>query len=61
VVKLSRAALGRHGEDLAAEHLRKAGYRILERNVRTRHGEIDIIAEDGECLVFVEVERWRPA
>lgn len=50
-----RAALGQRGEDLAAEHLRKAGYRIVERNVRTRYGEIDIVAEDGGCIVFVEV------
>jgi putative endonuclease len=50
-----RAALGRRGEDLAVEHLRKAGYRIVERNVRTRFGEIDIVAEDQGCLVFVEV------
>jgi putative endonuclease len=50
-----RAALGRQGEDLAVEHLRKAGYHIVERNVRTRFGEIDIVAEDQGCLVFVEV------
>ncbi len=55
MVKSSRAALGRRGEDLAAEHLNKAGYQVLERNVRTRYGEIDIIAEDHGCLVFVEV------
>lgn len=51
----NRAALGRRGEDLAAEHLRRAGYRIVDRNVRTRYGEIDIVAEDGGCTVFVEV------
>lgn len=51
----SRAELGRLGEDLAAEHLRSKGYRILERNVRTRYGEIDVVAQDGACLVFVEV------
>src|SRR6266571_3063762 len=51
----NRAALGRKGEDLAVEHLRKAGYRIIERNIRTRYGEIDIVAEDGSCMVFVEV------
>lgn len=56
-----RAALGQRGEDLAAEHLRKAGYRIVERNVRTRYGEIDIVAEDGGCIVFVEVRTMASA
>ena len=54
-MRLSRPALGKLGEDLAAEHLRKAGYRVLERNVRSRYGEIDLIAKDGDCIVFVEV------
>jgi putative endonuclease len=52
---LDRQSVGRRGEDIAAEHLRKKGYRILERNVRSRYGEIDIIARDKSCLVFVEV------
>src|SRR5438552_12949895 len=56
-----RSALGRQGEDLAAEHLRKAGYRILDRNVRSRLGEIDIVALDGTCIVFVEVRTVRSA
>jgi len=54
-VKPGRAALGRAGEDLAVAHLLKAGYEIVERNVRTRYGEIDVVARDGQCLVFVEV------
>ena len=54
-MSLSRITLGRLGEDLAAQHLRKAGYQILERNVRSRYGEIDLVAKDGECVVFVEV------
>lgn len=54
-----RAHLGRRGEDLAAAHLEKLGYRILERNVRTRYGEIDLVALDGSCLVFVEVRTMR--
>ena len=56
-----RRVLGRQGEDLAAEHLRKAGYRILDRNVRSRLGEIDIVALDGVCIVFVEVRTVRSA
>lgn len=52
----SRQALGRLGESAAAEALRRAGMRVLERRCRTRAGEIDLIAEDGEILVFVEVK-----
>lgn len=47
--------LGRHGEDLAAKYLKRAGYRILERNVRLGRYEVDIIARDGGTLCFVEV------
>lgn len=54
-----RASLGRRGEDLAVEHLRARGYRILDRNVRTRFGELDIVAMDGQCIVFVEVRTVR--
>ena len=52
-----RLATGRRGEDLAAEHLRAKGYRIVERNYRCKLGEIDIVARDGDTLVFVEVRR----
>src|SRR5690242_16160933 len=52
---LDRQAVGRRGEQIAADLLQKKGYRILERNVRSRFGEIDIVARDGACLVFVEV------
>jgi putative endonuclease len=54
-----RKALGRLGEQLAAEHLRRRGCLTLARNVRTRHGEIDMIALDGRVLVFVEVKTRR--
>ncbi|WP_373498551.1 YraN family protein [Desulfococcus sp.] len=47
---------GLAGESLAAEILEGSGYRILTRNYRTKMGEIDIIARDGEVLVFVEVK-----
>ncbi len=47
---------GAEGEKIAAEFLRKMGYRILERNFRNVLGEIDIIALDGKILVFVEVK-----
>jgi putative endonuclease len=51
-----RRALGRRGEELAAAHLRELGFATLARNVRTRHGEIDLIAFDGRTLVFAEVK-----
>ena len=48
--------LGKKGEDLAAEFLRKNGYRIIERNYRCRGGEIDVIACERDTLCFVEVK-----
>jgi putative endonuclease len=48
--------LGRHGEHLAVAYLEAEGMKIIERNWRCRHGEIDIIAEDGPTLVVVEVK-----
>jgi putative endonuclease len=47
---------GKLGEELAVQELEKKGYQILERNFSTRFGEIDIIAKDGEVVVFVEVK-----
>lgn len=52
---VERQLLGRVGEELAARELSSRGYEILERRYRTRHGEIDIVAADGDTLVFVEV------
>jgi putative endonuclease len=48
-------ALGRWGEQQAARFLRRQGWRILERNYASAHGEIDLIADDHGTLVFVEV------
>ncbi|MBI4684587.1 MAG: YraN family protein [Nitrospirae bacterium] len=48
--------IGSKGEDLAAEHLKRKGYKIIARNYKTPIGEIDIIAQDRETLVFVEVK-----
>ena len=50
------AAAGEVGERLAADFLRRSGYKILRRNCRTRLGEIDIVARDGDEVVFVEVK-----
>ena len=52
---MQRQALGKLGEDLAVAELERRGYAILTRRYRTRHGEIDIIADDGGTIVFVEV------
>ena len=54
-----RRDLGAFGERVAAAHLEAKGYRIRARNFRCREGEIDIVAEDGDCLVFVEVRTRR--
>ncbi len=47
---------GKEGEDIAEQYLLKQGYRILVRNYRTKVGEIDIVAREGNALVFVEVK-----
>jgi putative endonuclease len=47
------------GESAAAEHLERRGFRVLERNYRTRWGELDIVAFDGRTLVFCEVKTRR--
>ena len=47
---------GKFGEDKAAEYLRKKGYTIVQRNYSSRLGEIDIIAENDDFLVFAEVK-----
>jgi putative endonuclease len=51
--------LGRVGEGLAAEHLTRLGYEIVERNYRTRWGELDIVARTGSTLAFCEVKTRR--
>ncbi len=48
-------SLGADGEEIACEYLSELGYKILDRNYHSRFGEIDIIATDHNCLVFVEV------
>jgi len=55
-VTKERIALGRFGEELAKERLKKLGYRILETNYRCSLGEIDVVAKDGDVLVFVEIK-----
>lgn len=58
--KQQAAYLGREGERRVAEYLRKKGYIIVKRNWRSdRYGEIDIIAEKGDVMAFVEVKTRR--
>lgn len=55
-MSVKRLRLGHDGEEIANEFLIKSGYSILTRNYRCKIGEIDIIARDGEFLVFIEVK-----
>lgn len=55
----NKISKGKLGEEIAAKFLVKAGYKVLEKNFHSRVGEIDIVAQDGDILVFVEVKtRW---
>jgi putative endonuclease len=54
-----RHHLGRIGERLAADHLERLGYVVLDRNFRTRWGELDVVACDDERIVFCEVKTRR--
>lgn len=56
-----RRATGRLGEETARAYLLREGYQILEANYRSRHGELDLVARDGDVLVFVEVRTRRGA
>lgn len=53
---MTTTQFGKTGEDLAAQYLKKIGYKIIERNFRIRGGEIDIIAIDGQTLTYIEVK-----
>ena len=53
---MDKRVIGKYGERLACEFLKKKGYKIIDNNYRTRVGEIDIIARDRESLVFIEVK-----
>lgn len=48
--------IGQKGEKMVAEYLKSQGYTVIKRNYKDRYGEVDIIAEDCENLVFVEVK-----
>jgi len=55
---MSTSKLGEKGENRAVEALEEAGMSVIARNFRSRMGEIDVIALDGEVLVFAEVKAW---
>jgi putative endonuclease len=61
VPKDGRSLLGSRGEGAARRHLESIGYRIVAERYRSRLGEIDLVAEDGTTLVFVEVKTRRSA
>jgi putative endonuclease len=54
-MKMERRDIGRLGERLAQDFLRKQGFRIIDTNYRCPEGEIDIVALQNDCLVFIEV------
>src|SRR5438093_5149297 len=56
---IARQRLGRAAEEAVASRLRRRGWQILARNARTRFGEIDLVALEGDVLVFVEVKAGR--
>lgn len=56
---IARQRTGQIAEEATARRLTAAGWQILARNARTRHGELDIVARDGRALVFVEVKAGR--
>jgi putative endonuclease len=53
---MSNQSLGTYGEFLAQQYLESQGYRILEKNFRNKLGEIDLIAQDGKTICFIEVK-----
>jgi len=56
---MNRSSEGRKGESAAAEYLEAVGCTVIARNYRSRRGEIDLVALDGESILFVEVKAWR--
>ena len=56
---VQRQRIGRAAEDLVARRLTASSWEIVERNARTRYGELDLVALDGRTLVFIEVKAGR--
>ena len=56
---MNKKILGKLGEEVAINYLKNRGYKIITRNFRTRHGEIDVICEKDKSLIFIEVRtKW---
>lgn len=53
---MSNISVGERGEKIAEKFLKEKGYKILEKNFQNRFGEIDLVARNGDTLVFVEVK-----
>ena len=53
---MNRKLFGDYGENIASKYLAKNGYEIIQKNFRTKYGEIDIVAKENNTLVFVEVK-----
>ena len=58
MLQLNSASLGKKGEEQAAAALEKAGMEIIAKNVRSKYGEVDIVAAEGDTIIFVEVKAW---
>jgi putative endonuclease len=56
---MTKQSVGQAGEELARDFLARQGYEIIDKNFRTRFGEIDIVAKEGDIFVFVEVKARR--
>lgn len=57
---MTKSEIGKLGEESVCSYLQKQGYRIIARNYRIKGGEIDIIAENGDYIAFVEVKARKP-
>lgn len=57
-MKINSSASGKKGEEKASTALEAAGLKIITKNFRSKYGEVDIIAIEGETIVFVEVKTW---
>ncbi len=55
-MSFTKSRLGKLGEDIAEKFYRKRGYKVLDRNFRTKRGEIDLIVEKNNQVIFVEVK-----
>lgn len=56
VNEMEKSIIGKNGEDFCEEYYRKRGYEIRERNFHSRYGEVDLIAQKGSIIAFVEVK-----